>query len=211
MARSTKGGGQPLDVEPIGTVPPSIVLIGPPGAGKTTLAPLLAERLGFDWVDIDDVREDYYEEIGYDRELLADRVRFGGVVALLDYWKPFEAYAVEHCLADRPTGCVIALGAGHSVHDDPVLADRVAAALAGHPVVLVLPDEDPEEAERILLQRVEATMRSEDVDDATIAEFCRFVPAFVRHPMNERLATHRVVADDETPDATADRLFETLR
>jgi 3-dehydroquinate synthetase/shikimate kinase len=33
---------------------PPIVLLGPPGAGKSTLAPLLAQRLGFAAVDLDD-------------------------------------------------------------------------------------------------------------------------------------------------------------
>lgn len=54
-------------------------------------------------------------------------------------------------------------------------------------------------------------MRSEGVDDATIAEFCEFVPRFVRHPMNERLATLRLVTGGETPAATADRLVALLR
>lgn len=33
---------------------PPIVLLGPPGAGKSTLAPLLAERLGFTAIDLDE-------------------------------------------------------------------------------------------------------------------------------------------------------------
>jgi shikimate kinase len=39
-------GGDPLA--------PQIALIGLPGAGKSVVAPLLAERLGFAWVDLDD-------------------------------------------------------------------------------------------------------------------------------------------------------------
>lgn len=41
---------------------PSVVLIGPPGAGKTTLGPILAEL-----------------------------VQSGGVAALLDYWRAMRS------------------------------------------------------------------------------------------------------------------------
>jgi shikimate kinase len=36
---------------------PPIFLIGPRGSGKSTIARLLAQRLGWDWVDADDVLE----------------------------------------------------------------------------------------------------------------------------------------------------------
>lgn len=34
---------------------PPVVLLGPPGAGKSTVGPLLAQRLGFAFIDLDDV------------------------------------------------------------------------------------------------------------------------------------------------------------
>ncbi|WP_432738012.1 homoserine kinase [Maridesulfovibrio sp. FT414] len=38
----------------------SVVLIGMAGAGKSTLAPLLAGKLGWEYIDTDDVIESYY-------------------------------------------------------------------------------------------------------------------------------------------------------
>ena len=42
-----------------------IILIGPIGTGKSTLGRLLAAKLGLPQVSMDDVRWDYYREIGY--------------------------------------------------------------------------------------------------------------------------------------------------
>ena len=47
----------------------TIILIGPLGAGKSTVWHLLAEKLGLPQCSVDDVRWKYYEEIGYDKVL----------------------------------------------------------------------------------------------------------------------------------------------
>ena len=47
----------------------NIVLIGPMGTGKSTLGALLANRLNRPRVSVDDVRFEYYKEIGWDQEV----------------------------------------------------------------------------------------------------------------------------------------------
>ncbi len=42
-----------------------VVLIGPIGAGKSTIGALLAETLGMPQVSLDDIRFDYFREIGF--------------------------------------------------------------------------------------------------------------------------------------------------
>jgi shikimate kinase len=68
----------------------TIVLIGPPGAGKTTVAPLLGKRLGRRVIDLDTERWAYYAEIGYSHDHAQRLVEERGVEALIAYWKPFE-------------------------------------------------------------------------------------------------------------------------
>ena len=51
----------------------AIILIGPLGAGKSTIGHLLAKKLGLPQCSVDDVRWKYYEEIGYDK-LLASKI-----------------------------------------------------------------------------------------------------------------------------------------
>ena len=78
----------------------TIILIGPMSAGKTTIGQLLAEKLGLASCELDEIRQDYYQEIGYDNALASEIANSQGIVGLLDYWKPFEAHAVERALAD---------------------------------------------------------------------------------------------------------------
>ncbi|HRN69264.1 MAG TPA: shikimate kinase, partial [Promineifilum sp.] len=121
-----------------------IVLIGPVGAGKSTIGGILAARLGLPQVSMDDIRTDYYREIGYDEAYAGQLRAEKGFPALVAYWKPFEAYAVERMLADH-RDCVFDLGAGHSVYEDTSLFARVGEALMPfRNVILLLPDPDIE-------------------------------------------------------------------
>jgi shikimate kinase len=97
-----------------------IILIGPISVGKSTVGSLLSQRLGWTQRSMDDLRWDYYQEIGYDEELAKHKRETEGFWGLYRYWKPFEAYAVERLLAEHQQ-CVIDFGAGHSVYEDAVL------------------------------------------------------------------------------------------
>jgi shikimate kinase len=134
-------------------VTPPVVLIGPVGAGKSTVGGLLADRLGWPHVSMDAVCFAYYAEIGHDRSSSKRRRQLDGFKDLYDSWKPFEAHAVERILADH-SDAVVDLGGGHSVQEDPALFARVHATL--HPVrnvVLLLPSPSLEESVRILTER----------------------------------------------------------
>ena len=121
----------------------TFILIGPMSAGKSTIAELLAEKLHRPHFSIDDERDKYYSEIGYD-EVEVSRIAKSdqGMLGLLHYWKPFEADAVDRILSDHGD-CIIDFGAGHSVYEDANLFSRVEHALAPYPnVILLLPSPD---------------------------------------------------------------------
>ena len=75
-----------------------IILIGPIGAGKSTVGSLLANWLDLTQCSMDEYRWNYYKEIGYDEELATYKRKTEGFWGVYQYWKPFEAYAVERLL-----------------------------------------------------------------------------------------------------------------
>lgn len=178
-----------------------IILIGPIGAGKSTLAALLAERLGVPRCAMDDERWPYMQEAGYD-PAVTDEIKkrdrhYRNVFA---YWKRFEAHMVERLLAER-RGCVLDFGASQSVYEDEADFARVQAALADYAnVVLVLPSPDPAEALRVLKAWVW---------DGVAGGF-DFQSHFVHHPSNRRLATLTVYTEGKTPAETGDEILSRL-
>lgn len=173
-------------------MPSDIVLIGPIGAGKSTQGKLLSEHLHLPQCSMDDLRWDYYDEIGYDKTLAQQKRDAGGMEAVTEYWKPFEAYAVERLLTEH-RDCVIDFGAGHSVYGDEALFKRVQQALKPYTnVVLLLPSPEIEESRQILRQR----NRDRPSDIAIANEY------FLQHPANAQLAKHTVYSHRNSPKVT---------
>jgi shikimate kinase len=181
-----------------------VILIGPMSAGKSTIAPLLAEAFDLERVEMDTLRWAYYEEIGYDRALESRIAQQEGWSGLFRYWKPFEAHAVERAVAEH-RNCVLDFGAGHSVYEDAELLQRVQRALAPFPyVVLLLPAPDLDFSARIVnarfSQEIEAT--GQEVNP----ELLEMNELFCRHPSNRQLATKVVYTLDHTPEQTCEEI-----
>lgn len=126
----------------------------------------------------------------------------------MKYVRPFYVHAVERVLDDY-SDCVLTFGAGHVVHDDPSLFDRVSAALAPYPnVVLLLPSEDMDESMTILhgriLERV-AEYAEEGEDYSWAIEENKH---FVLHPSNMRLAKATVYTDGRSPEETCEEIVQ---
>jgi adenylate kinase family enzyme len=174
-----------------------VVLIGPIGTGKSTLARLLSESLGLPRCCMDILRWPYMKEVGYDETLERQIKQQAGWRGIFEYWKPFEAHMVERLLAEHP-GQVIDFGASQSVYEDEADFSRVQRALAPYEnVVLLLPSPDLDESVRLLKQRVW---------DGVAGGF-DFQEYYVQHPSNHRLARIVVYTQGQYPEQTRDEIL----
>jgi len=183
-----------------------VILIGPMSAGKSTLAGMLAKKLGVPRIELDEVRQRFYSEIGYDERFASDIVGREGMMGLIEYWKPFEVHAVERVLA-KYKNCVIDFGAGHSVYEDEALFQRVQEALQPyHYVIQILPSPDLDRSVEVVNQRFSDLLIREvgKIDSELLA----LNEHFVRHPSNQLLAKKTFYTEDRPAKKTCQAILD---
>jgi shikimate kinase len=163
---------------------PRVVLVGPPGAGKSTLAILLAERLGLPARDTDD---DVARTAG---KTIVDVFLEDGE----ETFRALEAQAVRTALAEHEG--VLALGGG------AVLDADVRELLAGHTVVF-LDVSITGAAPRVGFNRDRPLLLGNPR-----AQWVRLMQA--RRPFYDQVASITVDTDGKTPDEVADEVLRLL-
>jgi len=169
---------EPMEAAPVA------ILIGPPGAGKTAVGPLLAERLGTTFRDTDaDIAATTGQPVS---EIFIEQ----GEPA----FRQLEREAAARALREHPG--VLALGSGAVL--DPGIQQR----LEGPPVVYLSVD-FATVARRLGLDRPRIVIPGNPRGQlrAMLEE---------RRPLYERLATVTVDTDDLDPDELAARIAATL-
>ena len=181
-----------------------VVLIGPVCVGKSTVMPLVAARLGRSCVDLDDVAEAYYEEVGRGRTRLQGIGAERGDLGAYLWWQEGHPHAVRRVLEDYP-GAVISLGAGHTTYTDPALFEQVRALLSECQVILLLPTPNNDTSLSVLRERairlngMDWRMNGVDV-----------LEQWVVGEQNRRLASKIVYTGDDAPARIADAIVDVL-
>jgi predicted Ser/Thr protein kinase len=178
----------------------TLVLIGPAGAGKSSVGARVAALLHRPFVDLDGVGDTYYAEIDQSLDTFQAVMAANGVVDAHRWWQPARAHGVERVL-DEHAGAVIALGAGHSHFEDVHYFDVVCAALALATVVLLLPCQDVRAAITTLRARCER-----DRGISWVIGSVDFLSDWVTSIQNHALAHHIVYADGDDIEAVSRRV-----
>jgi len=184
----------------------TVILIGPMSTGKSTLAKKLAKKLGVPRVELDEVRQRFYQEIGYNEKFASEIVGEEGMKGLIEYWKPYEAHAVERALQVYKD-CVIDFGAGHSVYEDQALFQRVDQALKPYQFVfLILPSPDLDRSVEVVNERFSQLLIDEvgKVDP----ELLDLNEQFVRHPSNHLLSKKTFYTEGRSVLKTCQAMLE---
>jgi shikimate kinase len=163
---------------------PRVVLVGPPGSGKSTVAALLAERLGLASRDTDD---DVTRTAG---QSIADIFLEHGEEA----FRELESQAVRAALEEHEG--VLAVGGG------AVLDAEVRELLKGHPVVF-LDVSITDAAPRIGFNRDRPLLLGN-----VRGQWVQLMEA--RRPFYDQVASVRVDTDRKTPQEVADEVLRLL-
>jgi shikimate kinase len=183
----------------------TVVLIGPPGAGKSTVGPLLAASLGVSFVDVDEVGAAYYRAAGQPLESFVDKIDSEGFPSAHRWWQPARASAAAGLVLDHP-GAVIAFGAGHSHFEDRSQIESARSAVADCTVVLLLPDIDQRRSLETLRARcLDSKGHDWNRDDHD------YLANWVASEQNKFIADIVVYSGDLTPERYAEKIESAIR
>jgi shikimate kinase len=178
----------------------TIILIGPMCSGKSTLGEAISKKTGVPRCSMDDVRFDYYKEIGFSEERQREIHNRDGFEAVYKYWKPFEAHAVKRVLEDYPDH-IHDFGGGHSVYEDENLLNVVKTVLDNYKnVFLILPCQNEVESLKILNKRLEKTTDNDAV--------LRLNEHFIKHISNKLLAKHIIYTEGKSIEDAAEEIIQ---
>jgi shikimate kinase len=166
-------------------MPPILVVVGPPGAGKSTVGGVLAGRLGVEFRDTD---ADVEKTAGM---TVADIFVERGEAE----FRRLERAAVAAALASH--GGVLALGGG-------AVLDPATRALLREHTVLFLDVGLAEAARRVGLARDRPLLLGNPR-----AQLLRLLEE--RRPLYEEVATMKAATDGRTPDDIADEVLARVR
>ncbi len=166
-------------------MPPRLVLVGPPGAGKSTVARLVAARLG---TTVRDTDTDVESGTG---ESVADTFVEHGEA----HFRELEAAAVRAALTEHDG--VVAVGGG-------AVLDPATRAALDDVLVVFLDVTITDAAKRIGLNRDRPLLLGNPR-----AQWKRLMDA--RRPLYEQVSTVRMSTDGRTPEEVSDEIVGWVR
>jgi shikimate kinase len=132
----------------------TILIIGPMGAGKSSVALALSKRLGIRNVSMDKLQHYYYYKYGYsnlEAQAAESREGFKGYI---DYCKQFHLQFIQEAV-ETFEGSIIDFGGNHTYFDEEQTNQAVYESLKKQKnVILLLPSENMETNVQVLNSRL---------------------------------------------------------
>lgn len=196
-------------VDPAG----SIVLIGPTGVGKSAVGEELAGLLGWQLVELDDLRAAWYPEFGLDPATEREAWERGGLPELVATWKPYELQSVQRVMREHATQTVIAFGGGQSVYvDDDMIAAAKEALVVASRVILLLPSEHLRDSMHILRERLRDIpfVAGQPDREVFLRAFAPILQMQLQSESNRLLATEIIITGHSMPAELAQHIATTM-
>jgi shikimate kinase len=174
-----------------------IILIGPIGAGKTTVGKLLAQKLSLPFYSLDEEAPRYTVPLGYSDDHYDLLKKQKGPFAAYDYAREFFDEAVLQFLAAHDQG-IFDFGGGHPVVPDIKKQERIVNALKPYShIFFLMPTSDIEESLSILRKRNEL---SEDEAD--------FNTLYFKDKTYWEIAKFIIYTEGKSPEQTCEEILE---
>ena len=157
-----------------------VILIGPIGAGKTTIGRIVAEKLGVNFYSLDEEEKSYTLSHGYSDDYYETLRREQGLIAADKYRRSFFVEAIKSFLAAHDQG-ILELGGGHPIALNSTEQETIKKLLEPYKkVIFLMPTENIEEALDILKKRNQLTEPAEDLNtiyfkDKTFWEIAKYI------------------------------------
>lgn len=175
----------------------SILLIGPMGTGKSTIAKELANIKKLEYINLDEIREGHLQVIRtYGIDPFSEKH--------IHITKQNELQLVQNILSNLSNPSIIDFAAGSTEPYNQESFDRMQSLFEKFEnVILLLPSENIEESIEILTERIKAR-NNDDV------KFLEQNIRFLKSPTNKVLATMTCYTKNKTPQETAKEILERI-
>jgi len=162
-----------------------IILTGPIGVGKSTLAKLLGKELDMPVCVYDEVKDNYRYKAGLSKEKALAINEKDGAYAMITYMNEFKSLILQPIIDDFP-GHIIDLGAGAHSFEEPDQIERARLAF--------------ESADEVLLLMPSTDLETNIKSLPGFKENYEVNTFLMMHPTNQMFASKTVYTLGKTPD-----------